>query len=102
MLKAIHASEDIAAAREKAVRVIEKLRGLRLTRAADLLSCGRGNADLLRLPGRALATRAHQQSTRTTQSAKKSGHIHYVTTLPSRRCAAPTRSQLARFRVNEQ
>ena len=29
MLKAIYASEDIAAAREKAVRVIEKLRGLR-------------------------------------------------------------------------
>ena len=37
MLKAIHASEDIAAAREKAVRVIEKLRGLRLTRAAELV-----------------------------------------------------------------
>ena len=36
MLKAIHASEDIAAAREKAVGVIEKLRGLRLTRAAEL------------------------------------------------------------------
>ena len=36
MLKAIHASEDIAASREKAVRVIEKLRGLRLTRAAEL------------------------------------------------------------------
>ncbi len=36
MLKAIHASEDIAAAREKAVRVIEKLRGLRLNRAAEL------------------------------------------------------------------
>ena len=36
MLKAIHASEDIAAAREKAIRVIEKLRGLRLTKAAEL------------------------------------------------------------------
>src|SRR5262245_32637712 len=37
-LKAIHASEDIAAAREKAIRgVIEKLRGLRLTRAAELV-----------------------------------------------------------------
>jgi putative transposase len=35
MLKAIHASEEIAAAREKAV--IEKLRGLRLTRAAELV-----------------------------------------------------------------
>src|SRR5262245_23022950 len=35
MLKAIHASEDLAAAREKANRVIEKLRGLRLSRAAE-------------------------------------------------------------------
>ena len=37
MLKAIHANEDIVAAREKAIRVIEKLRGLRLTRAAELV-----------------------------------------------------------------
>src|SRR5205823_1950255 len=37
MLKAIHASEDIAAAREKAIRVIEKRRGLRLSRAAELV-----------------------------------------------------------------
>jgi hypothetical protein len=37
MLKAIHASEDIVAAREKAVRVTEKLRSPRLTRAADLV-----------------------------------------------------------------
>src|SRR6188474_2751410 len=37
MLKAIHASEDIAAAREKVIRVIEKLRGLRLARAAELV-----------------------------------------------------------------
>ena len=37
MLKAIHASEDIVAAREKAIRGIEKLRGLRLTRAAELV-----------------------------------------------------------------
>src|SRR5262249_3001061 len=37
MLKAIHASEDLAAAREKANRVIEKLRGLRLSRAAELV-----------------------------------------------------------------
>jgi len=36
MLKAIHAGEDIAAARETAIRVIEKLRGLRLNRAAEL------------------------------------------------------------------
>jgi putative transposase len=37
MLKAIHASEDVVAAREKAVRVIEKLAALRLTRAAELV-----------------------------------------------------------------
>jgi putative transposase len=37
MLKAIHASEDVVAAREKAVQVIEKLRALRLTRAAELV-----------------------------------------------------------------
>jgi transposase-like protein len=37
MLKAIHAGEDIAAAREKAIQVIEKLRGLRLSRAAELV-----------------------------------------------------------------
>jgi putative transposase len=37
MLKAIHAGEDIVAARQKAVQVIEKLRGLRLTRAAELV-----------------------------------------------------------------
>src|SRR6516225_2874703 len=37
MLKAIHASEDLAAAREKAISVIEKLRGLRLSRAAELV-----------------------------------------------------------------
>src|SRR5262249_16915408 len=30
-------SEDLAAAREKAIRVIEKLRGLRLSRAAELV-----------------------------------------------------------------
>src|SRR5215831_19292074 len=37
MLKAIHAGEGLAAAREKAIRVIEKLRGLRLSRAAELV-----------------------------------------------------------------
>jgi transposase-like protein len=37
MLKAIHASEDIAAAREKALRVVEQLATLRLTRAAELV-----------------------------------------------------------------
>jgi hypothetical protein len=36
MLKAIHVSEEIVAAREKAIRVIEKRRGLHLTKAAEL------------------------------------------------------------------
>jgi putative transposase len=36
MLKAIHASEDVVAAREKALQVIEKLRALRLTKASEL------------------------------------------------------------------
>jgi putative transposase len=40
MLKAIHASEDVVAAREKAIRVIEKLRGLRLSKAAELAEAG--------------------------------------------------------------
>ena len=65
MLKAIHASEDLAAAREKAIRVIEKLRGLRLSRAAELVEAGnRGDTRLLRLPGGALAADSHQQSAR--------------------------------------
>jgi hypothetical protein len=37
MLKAIHAGEDIVAARQKAVQVIEKLRGLVETAAEDTL-----------------------------------------------------------------
>jgi putative transposase len=37
MLKAIHAGEDLVAARQQAVRVIEKLRGLQLTTAAELV-----------------------------------------------------------------
>ena len=40
MLKAIHASEDIVAAREKALRVGAKLRDMRLTRAAELVESG--------------------------------------------------------------
>ncbi|MGE0852683.1 MAG: IS256 family transposase [Hyphomicrobiaceae bacterium] len=38
--KAIDASEDIAAAREKALRVVAKLRALRLTKAAELVETG--------------------------------------------------------------
>lgn len=40
MLKAIHAAEDVAAAREKAIRVGGKLREQRLTRAAELVESG--------------------------------------------------------------
>jgi putative transposase len=40
MLKAIHAGEDVAAARQKAVQVIEKLRGMRLAKAAELVEAG--------------------------------------------------------------
>ena len=40
MLKAIHASEHVVAARERAIRVIEKLRGFRLTKAAELAEAG--------------------------------------------------------------
>jgi transposase-like protein len=40
MLKAIHASEHVAAVREKATRVIEKLRGMGLTKAAELADAG--------------------------------------------------------------
>lgn len=40
MLKAIHAAEDVAAAREKAQAVIAKLREQRLTKAADLIETG--------------------------------------------------------------
>jgi putative transposase len=42
MLKAIHASEDVAAAREKALQVIEKLRALSLTKAAELAEAAVG------------------------------------------------------------
>jgi len=40
MLKAIHAAEDVQAAREKAFRVGAKLRDLRLTKAAELVEAG--------------------------------------------------------------
>ena len=63
MLKAIHASEDVMAAREKAIRVIEKLRALRLIESRRACGGGgRGDTDLLRLPGGALAAYSHQQS----------------------------------------
>ena len=59
MLKAIHAGEDIVAARQKAVQVIEKLRGLRLTRAAELVAAAAEETlDLLRFPRGALGVSA--------------------------------------------
>ena len=48
MLKAIHATEGIVATREKAVRVIDKLRGLRLAKAAEL--AGGSGSKRRRLP----------------------------------------------------
>jgi putative transposase len=42
MLKAIHASEDVAAAREKALQVVAKMRASRLTKAAELVEMGVG------------------------------------------------------------
>jgi hypothetical protein len=44
MLRAIHANEDVAAAREKAFQVIEKLPALRLTTAAELAAARRRSA----------------------------------------------------------
>jgi hypothetical protein len=38
MLKAIHVGEDIVAARQKAAQEIEKMRGLRLANAAELVA----------------------------------------------------------------
>jgi putative transposase len=40
MLKAIHAAEDVAAAREKARQVVAKLREQRLSKAAELVESG--------------------------------------------------------------
>jgi putative transposase len=40
MLKAIHASEDVQAAREKALQVVTKLRAMRLGKAAQLVETG--------------------------------------------------------------
>jgi hypothetical protein len=64
MLKTIHASEDVVAAREKAIRVIEKLRGLRFTKAAELAEAAVEETLSLCLPGGALAAHAHQQPAR--------------------------------------
>ena len=40
MLKAIHAQEDARAAREKAAQIVEKLRVMKLGRAAEIVAAG--------------------------------------------------------------
>ena len=40
MLKAIHASEDLESAREKSASVVEKMRGMKLHQAAEMLEKG--------------------------------------------------------------
>jgi putative transposase len=40
MLKAIHAQEDAAAAKEKARHVVEKLRAMKLAKAAEIVAAG--------------------------------------------------------------
>ena len=63
MLKAIHAQEDRAAARQKAEQVAAKLKEMKLADAAALVR-GRDRRDavLLRVSARALAVSADQQS----------------------------------------
>ena len=63
MLKAIHAGEDIEAARQKAVQVIEKLRGLRLPMLPSLWQ-RRSRRRWPTTPGGALEAYPHQQPAR--------------------------------------
>jgi transposase-like protein len=42
MLKAVHAQEDAQAAREKAAQVVEKLKAMKLARAAEIVAAGVG------------------------------------------------------------
>ena len=75
MLKAIHASEDIVAAREKAVRVIEKLRDTAPDQSRRARGeRGRRDADLLCLPRGALAENPHQQPARAHPARDQAAH----------------------------
>ena len=56
------------AAREKAIRVIEKLRGFRLTKGAELAKA------VLRLPGEALAAHPHEQIARAPPARDQATH----------------------------
>ena len=99
MLKAIHASEDIVAAREKAVRVIEKLRGLRLTKAAELAEAAvEETLTYYALPGGALAAHPHQQSARAHPARDPAAHAR-GRRIPRRAIGAqPGRGQAAPHR----
>jgi hypothetical protein len=60
MLKAIHAQEDRAAAREKAARVVEKLEAMKLSKAAEIVRQGADETlSYIRFPSE------HQRSLRT-------------------------------------
>jgi transposase-like protein len=76
MLKAIHASEDVVAAREKAVRVVEKLAALRLTRAAELVGAAvEETLTYYAFPPRgALAAHPHQQPARAPSARDQAAH----------------------------
>jgi Transposase, Mutator family len=62
MPKAIHAAEDVAAAREKARQVITKLRDQRLTRAAELVEKSIDETLATTPPGGTLAAHSDEQS----------------------------------------
>jgi hypothetical protein len=75
MFTAIHASEDVVAAREKAIRVIEKLRVSRLTKAAGLAEAGvEETLELPRFPGGALAAYPHEQFARASGARDQAPH----------------------------
>jgi transposase-like protein len=76
MLKAIHASEDLAAAREKAIRVIEKLRGLRLSRAAELVEAAVEETLTYTTPSRRSTGGGFAPTTRSSASCARSGGVH--------------------------
>jgi putative transposase len=44
MLKAIHAQENAAAARDKARQVVQKMRAMKLTKAVEIVDHGIGEA----------------------------------------------------------
>lgn len=69
MLKAIHAQEDAQAAREKAQQVVEKLKVMKLARAAEIVGAGvEETLSYYALPPEALALRKDQQPSGTTNA----------------------------------